>query len=370
MEVGMDFEKLIQQFSISGELIEAEKYGKGHIHDTYVIKMCLPDNEYKRYILQKINRYVFHDVDALMENIKKITAFLHKKTKTTGVSSERETLQLISTKNEKSYYQEENGDCWRLYLFIENTISLQKVENGDDFYQAGKMFGKFQKLLSDYDAQMLTEILPSFHDTPKRFSNFIHAVEQDCKGRAKSVAQEIQFYKDREKQMDTFTALVSKHELPVRVTHNDTKLNNVLFDEKTREAVCLVDLDTVMPGVCHYDYGDAIRYGASSTDEDEKNLEKVQLDMNLYELFTKGFLEETREMLTPLEIELLPLGAKMMAMECGMRFLTDYLEGDVYFKINYPEHNLDRARNQIKLASDMECKWEDMNRVISSYIDG
>ena len=364
----MDFENLIQCFSASGEYVETKKIGRGHIHDTYAVKMLLPGNIMKRYILQKINRYVFRDVNALMDNINNITIFLQEKMKKTGSCAERETLQLILTKDGKSYYQDENAECWRLYLFIENTITLQKAESGEDFYQAGKIFGKFQKLLSDYDAQSLIEILPAFHNTPKRFVDFTRAVERDCKGRVKTVSTEIQFYKDREKQMNSFIELVEKKELPIRVTHNDTKLNNVLFDEKTRKAICLVDLDTVMPGVCHYDYGDAIRYGASSADEDETDLEKVSLDMNLFELFTKGFLEETREMLTPLEIELLPVGAKMMTMECGMRFLTDYLEGDAYFKISHPEHNLERARNQIKLASDIEYKWKEMNKVIKNYL--
>ncbi len=274
---------------------------------------------------------------------------------------------MVKAKNDSSYYVDQKGDYWRMFLFVEGTVCLEMVESAKDFYDSGVAFGNFQKMLADYPAKTLHETIPNFHNTPSRFRDFQKAVQEDKMGRAASAQEEIAFALARENDTKVLTDLLKAGELPLRVTHNDTKLNNILFDENTKKAICIIDLDTVMPGLSHYDFGDSIRFGASTGAEDEKDLSKIEMDLALFEAFTKGYLEGCGGSLTEKEIEMLPMGAKLMTYECGIRFLADYLEGDVYFKIHREGHNLDRARAQFKLVKDMEDKWTEMAAIVEKY---
>lgn len=302
-----------------------------------------------------------------MENVVKVTEYLRKVIVSQGGDPERETLNVVKTINGSSYFVDKKGDYWRMFLFVEGTVCLEMVESKKDFYDSGVAFGNFQKMLADYPAETLHETILNFHNTPSRFQDFQRAVREDKMGRAVLAKEEISFALERESDTRVLTDLLHAGELPLRVTHNDTKLNNILFDADTKKAICIIDLDTVMPGLSHYDFGDSIRFGASTGAEDEKDLSKVELDLTLFEAFTKGYLEGCGGSLTEKEIEMLPMGAKLMTYECGIRFLADFLEGDVYFKIHRDGHNLDRARTQFKLVKDMEDKWADMAAIVEKY---
>lgn len=302
-----------------------------------------------------------------MENVVNVTEYLRKVILAQGGDPDRETLNVVKAKNDSSYYVDQKGDYWRMFLFVEGTVCLEMVESAKDFYDSGVAFGNFQKMLADYPAKTLHETIPNFHNTPSRFRDFQKAVQEDKMGRAASAQEEIAFALARENDTKVLTDLLKAGELPLRVTHNDTKLNNILFDENTKKAICIIDLDTVMPGLSHYDFGDSIRFGASTGAEDEKDLSKIEMDLALFEAFTKGYLEGCGGSLTEKEIEMLPMGAKLMTYECGIRFLADYLEGDVYFKIHREGHNLDRARTQFKLVKDMEDKWTEMAAIVEKY---
>ena len=274
---------------------------------------------------------------------------------------------MIPTVGEKPYYIDSKGDYWRSYIFITDATSYDQVEKPEDFYQSAVAFGNFQRLLSDYPAGTLHETIQGFHDTKARFQTFREAVKKDVCGRAAKVQKEIEFVLAHEEVANIFSDLQEKGELPLRVTHNDTKLNNIMIDNCTGKGICVIDLDTVMPGLAMNDFGDSIRFGASTAAEDEQDLSKVSCSMELFEIYVKGFLEGCAGRLTPREVELLPMGAKVMTFECGMRFLTDYLEGDHYFKIHREEHNLDRCRTQFKLVEDMERKWDMMQQIVKKY---
>ena len=264
------------------------------------------------------------------------------------------------TKDGSSYYTDEDGSKWRVYEFIEGAQTFDAVESKEDFYQSAVAFGKFQAQLANFPAETLHETIPNFHNTAKRYQDFEKAVEADVKGRAAEVQEEIAFVRARSKEVSELHDMLAKGELPLRVTHNDTKLNNIMIDSDTHQAICVIDLDTVMPGLSAHDFGDAIRFGANTAAEDEPDVSKVSLSLELFEIYVKGFLEGCGGRLTPNEIKVLPMGAKMMTLECGMRFLADYLEGDVYFKISREKHNLDRCRTQFALVADMEKKWQQM----------
>lgn len=259
------------------------------------------------------------------------------------------------------------GEYWRAYKFITGATSYDAVETPEDFYQSAVSFGNFQRLLAEYPAETLHETIEGFHDTKARFAVFKKAVEEDACGRAASVQKEIDFVLAHEDVANVFGDMLAKGELPLRVTHNDTKLNNIMIDDETRKGICVIDLDTVMPGLAMNDFGDSIRFGASTAAEDEQDLSKVSCDMGLFEIYTKGYIEGCGGRLTEKEIEMLPMGAKVMTFECGMRFLTDYLEGDHYFKIHREGHNLDRCRTQFKLVEDMEAKWDTMQEIVKKY---
>lgn len=300
-----------------------------------------------------------------MENVANVTTYLRKVISEKGGNPDRETLNVVKTKSGENYYEDSLHNFWRVFLFIDDTVCLEKAESGQDLYDSGVAFGGFQQMLADYPADTLHETIPLFHHTPSRFRDFKQAVADDPLGRAHQVQAEIDFALAREADTRALTDLLEKGELPLRVTHNDTKLNNILFDVKTKKALCIIDLDTVMPGLSLYDFGDTIRFGASTGAEDERDLSKIGLDLSLYEAFTDGFLKGCAGSLTPQETALLPMGAKLMTYECGIRFLADYLVGDVYFKIHREGQNLDRARTQFKLVADMEKKWREMTDIVS-----
>lgn len=358
---------IISKFQFEGELVNACTHGNGHINDTFLLEFEV-DKKIERRILQRINKNVFPKPEEVMENIMNVTAYLNKIICENGGDPLRETLNVMLSVDGKPYYKESEEDFWRAYLFITDASSYDQVEKPEDFYESAVSFGNFQRLLADYPAETLHETIVKFHDTRARFATFKKAVEEDIKGRAKEVQEEIRFVLDREDVANCFAEMLERGELPLRVTHNDTKLNNIMMDNKTGKGICVVDLDTVMPGLAMNDFGDSIRFGASTAAEDEKDLSKVSCDMELFEIYTKGFLEGCGGKLTEREVELMPMGAKVMTFECGMRFLTDYLQGDVYFKIHRPEHNLDRCRTQFKLVADMEEKWETMQKIVKKYM--
>ncbi len=359
MQSEFDINYLIKQFDFPGNFKSFGCKDEGHINSTYVLVFEDSGRQYK-YTLQKINTYVFKNPDELMENIVSVTEHLKKKA---GRNSERCTLDMLKAKNGKYYCIDPDGGCWRCYRYIDGVYTCNAIDSPEVFYNAGKSFGNFQRLLADYPIENLYETIPKFHDTYSRFCDFIKTVKDDAKDRARNVKNEIDFVMKRREDTKVLLDMLKNNELPLRVTHNDTKLNNILFDNDTNEGICIIDLDTVMPGLSLYDFGDSIRFGANTASEDEKDLSKVNLSLELYEAYTKGYLSAARDSLTENEIAYLPFSAKLMTFECGMRFLTDYLNGDVYFKTEYPEHNLVRCRTQFKLVADMENKFEKMEKI-------
>lgn len=367
MENKPDFKEIVQNICFKGDFIEVQPYDCGHINDTFVAYFNLANGIKKRYILQRINHRIFTEPDRLMKNIVGITGFLREKIIKEGGDPTRETLNLVPTTNGKYYYQTSTGEYWRGYVFIEGANTYQRVMKPEHFYFAGKAFGRFQGLLSDYPVKELYEVIPDFHNTKKRFNAFQNAVANDIANRAAGVKDEIDFIIKRADEASLLIDQLEAGKLPLRVTHNDTKYNNVMIDDITGQGICIIDLDTVMPGLSLYDFGDAIRSGANPAEEDERDLSKVCMDLALYEEYTRGFLEEAGAFLTAAETEYLPWSAKIMTFECGMRFLTDYLNGDVYFKVHREGHNLDRARTQIKMVKDMESKFDRMAAIVKKY---
>lgn len=361
-----ELDEALAAFALAGEVTGCERYGSGHINDTYKVE-CMSAEGGQRYILQRMNHEIFKNPAGLMKNVAGVTGFLREKIVANGGDPNRETLNLVQTKDGAYYYQSSHGNYWRVYLFIEGATCYDVVKDPEDFYQSGKAFGHFQRLLADYPAKELTETIPHFHDTPSRFVTFEQAVKEDICGRAAGVQSEIQFILDREADMHAAMDMLAAGELPLRVTHNDTKLNNIMIDDATKEALCIIDLDTIMAGLSIFDFGDSIRFGANLAEEDEKDYGKAKLSLPLFEIYTKGFLEGCAGSLTEAEKRMLPMGAKLMTLECGMRFLTDYLQGDVYFHTARPEHNLDRTRTQLGLVADMEAKWDEMTKIVAKY---
>lgn len=348
--------KVSGHFWPEDEIISVQPHGSGHINHTFLVET----DRKQRYILQKINTDIFRDTDKLMENIVNVTSYLRGRIIQAGGDPGRETMTVIPTSEGSYYYTDPEENKWRAYLYIEGLISLDQAENEQEFYESGLAFGRFQAQLSDYPAETLHETIPDFHNTPRRYLDFEKAVERDLCGRAESAAREIAFVRERREEMSVLTDMLEHGELPLRITHNDTKLNNVLLDAKTHKAVCVVDLDTIMPGLCAYDFGDAIRFGANTAAEDEPDTDKVSLSLELYAAYARGFLEGCGGILTPEEIRMLPAGARIITLEQGMRFLTDYLSGDTYYHTVRERQNLDRCRTQLALVADMEAKWEKM----------
>lgn len=358
--------EVLDQFSFKGKLVSCELFGSGHINTTFLAVYDDNGTEWK-YVVQKVNTNVFKDIDHLMENVFSVTSYLRREIKKYGGDENRETLHFIKTKSGDKYYKTTQGDFYRAYVFVSDSVSYDSVDTPELFAQSGVAFGRFQRLLSDFPADTLYETIPNFHNTQYRYENeFLPAVENDAAGRVIECPEEIEFVSSRKDYCARLVDLIKDSKLPIRVTHNDTKLNNVMFDAFSTKAVCVIDLDTVMPGLALYDFGDSIRFGANTADEDEKDLDKVSVDLDYFKAYAQGFLSEAGESLTQCEKDNLAFSAILMTFECGMRFLTDYLNGDKYFKIAYPEHNLVRARNQFTLVADMEKHLDEMENIISS----
>ena len=352
-------EHIISHFQLQGAPIRCERYGNGHINETYLLETDAPH----AYILQKVNRQVFPDVPNLMRNIQLVTSYLWQQT-----PDPRRVLTLVPTTDGQAYMVDPDGEFWRVYEFVTDSLCLDRPENERDLQQSGLAFGTFQNQLASFPAHTLKEIIPHFHDTPVRYEQLKDAIRMDRAGRVKEAEAEIEAYMAFEKYAGFLMNLLKQGELPLRVTHNDTKLNNVLLDAATRTPLCVIDLDTVMPGLAANDFGDSIRFGAATAREDEQDLSKVGMSLQLFEAYARGFLSACGTRLTPLEKETLPIGAMLMTLECGSRFLADYFNGDVYFHNARPGQNLCRARTHIKMAQDMESKLGQMQKIIESIV--
>jgi len=356
MDLNKKLEQVSRLFRIEGTYVGFETICIGNVNQTYEVKFILPDGKPKSFLIQNVNTYAFRHPIQLMENIDKVTE--HIRAKKPGQIA----LHFHHTADRKTYV-EDGKYFWRMTNFIPSK-TYGSVADPEIVQNAGRAFGEFQNQLSDFEIHQLYETIPDFHNTRARFEQLISAVEQDPVGRVAEVREDLDYIASVREQAEKLTRLYEEGKLPLRVTHNDTKINNVLLDSKTRKALCVLDLDTVMPGSSLYDYGDSIRFGAATAAEDEKDLNKVTMSLNLFRVYTAGYLKACPA-LTAKEIAMLPVGAKMMTLEVGVRFLTDYLDGDKYFKVAYSEHNLDRARTQLKLVADMEEKWDEMNRIVA-----
>ena len=358
----------IDLLSFEGEPISWERYGSGHINDTFRL-VCRDGEKEHLYILQRINHEIFTDPVSLMRNIAGVTSFLREKIIAQGGDPYRETLNIVKSRDGKDYVTDSDGNYWRGYLFISGATCFDKVRNPDDFYQSGKAFGHFQRQLAEYPAEELTETIINFHNTPVRLETFKKAVEEDVCGRAHLVEEEIKFVMDRADEAGAAMNMLKEGTLPLRVTHNDTKANNVLFDKVTKEPLVVIDLDTIMPGMSMYDFGDAVRFIANTSAEDEPDTSKVFFDTGKFRAFAKGFIRETKDLLTEVELKNLVKASFSITVEQASRFLDDYLTGDHYFRYEYPKHNLVRARCQLQLAKDIEKKWSELEWIIQDVID-
>ena len=354
-------------FSLNGTFTEYDKINNGHVNSTFTLTFE-EDGEIVKYVLQMINTEAFKNPEGLMNNIVAVTNHIRKKNEELNIPwADRGTLTFLPCKDGKYFYIDEKNNCWRVYRFIDDVFTYNVIDDEQVFLNAGIAFGDFQNLLSDFDGSTLYETIEKFHNTASRVENLKNAILENRAGRLDSVKDEIEFALSHEEEAHVLVDLIDEGKLPLRVTHNDTKLNNILFDKDSNKGICIIDLDTVMPGLSLYDFGDSIRFGANTASEDEKDLSKVSLSLSLYEAYVKGYLSSAKDALTDLEKELLPMGAKMMTYECGIRFLTDYLNGDIYFHTDYPEHNLDRCHTQFELVKDIERKWTEMQEITKKY---
>lgn len=342
---------ICSEFGINYELESYELLSTGHINTTYKVNF-LKEGKIKSYVLQKLNTYVFKNPEEVMDNIFSVTNHIKDKLTVSNIDYKNYVLD-FKTYNGKPYMYDENNNFWRCYDYIDNSTIYNKTNNLKIIEETGKAFGEFQLYLKDYPVEKLNIVIPHFHNTVNRYQLFKEAIRNDFSNRRNSISDLINQYLDLEEIATTMYKLQKQGKLPLKVTHNDTKCNNVLFDKTTNNHLAVIDLDTVMPGLVGFDFGDAIRFIANTSDEDEKNLNKVTFDVDKYNAFYKGFFGTVKHTLSPLEIDTLPLGALTMTIECGLRFLTDYLDGDKYFKVDYPEHNLDRSKCQLKLALEI-----------------
>ncbi|MBR3503034.1 MAG: aminoglycoside phosphotransferase family protein [Clostridia bacterium] len=362
-----DILPLLPHFRFEGAFETASEIGAGNINATYHITCRLPDGGKKEYLLQRINTYVFKDPVGVMRNIDLVTRHIERAYRAQGVDPARRVLRVIPTREGGLFHRTDTDDYWRAYNFVTGATAFDRIESPAAFREAARGFGEFQRLLTDFPAAGLAETIPGFHHTARRFETFEASVRADRAGRVKDLAEELAFLRERKDMMCEIVKALEAGRLPVRVTHNDTKINNVMIDDETGRAICVIDLDTVMPGSALYDFGDAIRSGAATVIEDDPDFDKVAVDLTLFEAFTDGFLSEVKGILTPEEIERLPLSAKVITCEQAMRFLTDYIDGDLYYKIRTPDHNLVRARNQMALVRDMERRFGEMQAIVKRY---
>lgn len=361
---GHDALAIAHRFMLSGEIVSASPYGSGHINDTYKVDV-IADGGPGRFVLQRINHKVFRRPDELMANVERVCAHAYAKLKEAGTpDAERRTLRLIPTLEGKAWHIDPAGNRWRCYHFIEGATGHDVVRSPAQAYAAAKSFGAFQSSLADLPGGRLHETIPDFHHTPARFADFLQALARDAHGRAGAAGPEIAFARARAHEVGVVVDALRDGTIPERVTHNDTKLNNVLLDDITQEGVCVIDLDTVMPGSVLYDFGDLVRTSTSPAAEDETDLAKVRMQFPMFAALVKGYLEATRGFLTPKEKALLPFAGKLITLEIGLRFLTDWLEGDVYFKVKRPTHNLERARAQFRLVESIEAQMPAMQAIV------
>ncbi len=359
---------VLPHFCFRGEYESASELLSGNVNSTYHLVYRQPGGGRGEYILQRINDYVFKEPARVMNNIALVTEHLRRNTVKAGYSPERHVLEIIPTEDGGIIYQQPDGGFWRAYVYIDNSIAYDTVPSLDVMREVGRGFGTFQRLLYDFPADRLYVSIPNFHNTVKRFYAFVRSIDEDKAERARSVDDEIEYLFEHRRMMGSIVKLLENGELPLRVTHNDTKSNNVMVDLSTQQAICVIDLDTVMPGSALYDYGDAVRFGASTAAEDEPDISKIGLDLEKTRYFTEGFVTETNGFLTERELRLLPLGIKVLTCELAMRFLTDYLDGDLYFRVNSPQHNLIRARAQMALLDDIERKEDALNQMIDEFL--
>ncbi|MDF7823490.1 aminoglycoside phosphotransferase family protein [Pontiellaceae bacterium B12227] len=357
------FKEIAEAFQCPGTYLGDEPYGSGHINDTYKAFYQV-DGSPVHYIHQRINHHIFQDVPALMENIGHVTRHQRKKFERAGAGDlDRRVLTLVPAMDGKDFYRDSEGNFWRTYLFIENAVGVDVVENTEQAFEAAKAFGEFQCQLADLPVR-LHETIPGFHHTRSRYDTLMRAIEADPLNRAASVKGDIAFALEREELVDTVIDFMAAGEIPERVTHNDTKLNNVLLDSTTGKAGCVIDLDTVMPGSVLYDFGDMVRSTTTNAAEDEPDSSKISMDIDYFEALVNGYLETASGFLVPREKELLPMSGKLITFEIGLRFLTDYLDGDTYFKTHREGQNIDRCRKQFKMVQSMEEQMDAMQKIV------
>jgi len=362
-----NLDEVAGRFCFQGRCVAAAPYGTGHINRTFVTRCDEPGGDGRRYLLQAINHTVFRDPPALMANVERITAHLRGKIEAAGGDPTRETLTLIPTSDGASFYRDSTGVYWRAYLFIEGALAYELPVGLDHVYNAAKAIGNFQRLLADFPAEALHEVLPGFHNTPQRFATFVETVARDPVNRAAEVREEIAFVEQRAAETAVLVDLLNQGRLPLRVTHNDAKFSNVLMDDATGEGLCVIDLDTVMPGTALYDFGDAVRAGAALAAEDEPDFTQAGMSLETFEALARGYLDAARDFLTPTEVDYLPFAARVITLEQTIRFLNDYVNGDTYYKIHRPQQNLDRTRTQIQMLRDMEQQFEEMVAIVTRY---
>lgn len=352
------FSRLAEEFSLEGEVVAYEPIHNGNINSTFRVACRRADGSEKSYLFQRVNTYVFHDPEMVMANIDAVTTYLRD---TAGV--DETPLHFHHTKNRKNFFRDEKGEFWRIGNYI-RSVTYNECDDLSVLKKAGEAFGKFQMHLTDFDASTLHDIIPNFHNTKKRLDTLFSDVERDPVGRVAETQSEIDFIRQNRELCSRLTEAAESGVLPLRVTHNDTKINNVLFDSTTGEPLTVIDLDTVMPGLSVHDFGDAVRFAASTAAEDEPDTSKIALDLAKFRAFAEGFVGATAEALTEAEIDNMALGAVTITFELASRFLDDYITGDKYFKVNYPGHNLTRTRAQLKLAADMLDKYEEMQSIV------
>jgi Ser/Thr protein kinase RdoA (MazF antagonist) len=357
-----DLKEIFEGFCTEGTFLEGGPYGSGHIHDTFKVETAEPEKD--DYILQRLNNRIFKNIPELQNNIERVTNHLHHKyLDIPGSDVKRECLTLIPAKDGKSWILDKDGNFWRVYIFITNHRSYNIVDSPDKAFEGGKAIGKFQAMLADLPGDPLFETIPFFHDIEKRLATFNNTVKTDPVNRAKKATKEIRFVLDRAEEMRIILQLGRKGKIPLRITHNDTKFNNILLDENDK-ALCVIDLDTVMPGYVHYDFGDSIRTAANIAAEDEKELSKVKMNIELFKAYAEGYLSETRNTLNDVEKEYLAFAPRLITYTIALRFLTDYIDGDNYFKIHHENHNMQRAKAQLKLVESMEEQYPEMQNII------